>query len=96
MYSALFLGLIAAFSGFRCSTDSGTVEGGRSSLEDCSESSYCEKEEELCWGDEFCEEDEDNCSDYGDEACHKDCTDDEECGGSEDCTYVGSDTWLCI
>ena len=82
------------FAGFSCSTESDTLEGGRSSQEDCSSDGYCTEDDELCWTGEGC--DTTGCSDEGDDVCHKDCTIDEECGGSEECTFVGDDVWLCI
>lgn len=96
MRIAFIAGFIVAQAGFTCSTDSGTLEGNRSSQEDCADSPYCNSSDEVCWTDDYCGSDDDGCSAYGDDSCHKDCTEDEACGGAEQCTFVGSDTWLCI
>ena len=86
---------VLVFEGFRCSTDSGMV-GTASSLEDCS-SGYCSDAEEICYDDSYCDGETEGCAESTvDDRCHADCTESEDCAGSEACTYVGSDTWLCI
>ena len=40
MRIALFAGIIAAFSGFKCTTESGTLEGNSSSEVDCADDGY--------------------------------------------------------
>ena len=80
---------------FTCTSDSGAI-GGDSTREDCADGE-CGEYDEICYDDSLCDTGEDNCPHYDyDLQCHKDCTIDEECGAGEDCTYAGSDTWLCI
>jgi hypothetical protein len=102
MFKLSFVLAALHWSGFSCTRDSDASDSGSdaaaSSGTACSSDDDCTETDEVCYTDYECtEDDDDSCVDeYGDYACHLDCTEESDCASGEACYYVGDNRWLCL